>query len=355
MRDHDNFTSHLRLCERHLDYAACSDPRADSARNHQEISVSSLTSEHHQPRFQWAFLHPKYWGLWLALVAALMFAFWPHRIRDPLAGALGRFVGRRARRTRRRARINLELCFPEWDDKRRERVLDQMFERAGQVMLATGMLVVRSRAYLEKRIKLRGEEHLQALLDQKRPVVLMVPHTWAIEFVGVLLASRGLPWTTMMKPDPNPMLDWMMLLGRNRYPGKMFTRKHGIKALLAAIREGRLAYYLPDQDHGMAKSEYVPFFATHKATLPGLGRMVESTGAVVLPLCATYDPQTGLYEGHFRPPMWDLPTGERARDARRMNEELEAMITPNPEQYMWILKLLKSRPEGEPDPYRRAD
>ncbi|GAA5189581.1 lauroyl-Kdo(2)-lipid IV(A) myristoyltransferase [Ferrimonas gelatinilytica] len=289
----------------------------------------------------------------MALLFALMLAFWPYRLRDRVAALIGRFIGRRAGGTRRRARINLELCFPHWDAQRIEQLLDEMFERAAQVIFASGVLAVRSPAYLEKRIKLRGEEQLLTLLEQKRPVVLMVPHTWAIEFPGVLLTSRGVPWTTMMKPNPNPMLDWMMLLGRNRFPGKIFTRKHGIKRLLAAIREGRLAYYLPDQDHGMAKSEYVRFFGTHKATLPGLGMMVKATGAVVIPLYATYDPKTGLFEGHIRAPLTDLLSGDKARDARRMNEELEAMIAPYPEQYMWILKLLKSRPEGEPDPYRR--
>jgi len=72
----------------------------------------------------------------------------------------------------------------------------------------------------------------------------------------------------------------------------------------------------------------------------------------VVPMLATYDPATGYYEGHIRPPLWDLPSGDREYDARRMNEEIEVLLTSRPEQYMWNLKLLKSRPEGEPDPYR---
>ncbi|WP_345336020.1 lauroyl-Kdo(2)-lipid IV(A) myristoyltransferase [Ferrimonas pelagia] len=313
-----------------------------------------MTSDHHQPHFQWSFLHPRYWGLWLGLLFALFLAFWPSRLRDRFAAWLGRSVGRRSRGARFRARVNLKTCFPDWDEQTVEQTLDRMFERAAQVMLSTGTLAVRSPRYLERRIKLRGEEHLQPLLDAGKPVVLMVPHSWAIEFPGVLIASRGHRWTTMMNPNPNPMLDWMMLLGRNRFQGKMYTRKHGIKAMLAALRDGHTAYYLPDQDHGMAKSEYVPFFATYKATLPGLGRMIEATGAVVVPLFATYNPETGLYEGHIRPAMLDLPSGDPAVDARRMNEELEAMIAPHPEQYMWILKILRSRPEGEIDPYTLA-
>ncbi|EGE2506589.1 lauroyl-Kdo(2)-lipid IV(A) myristoyltransferase, partial [Shigella sonnei] len=41
--------------------------------------------------------------------------------------------------------------------------------------------------------------------------------------------------------------------------------------------------------------------------------------------------------------------------ARRMNEEVEIFVGPRPEQYTWILKLLKTRKPGEIQPYKRKD
>ena len=41
--------------------------------------------------------------------------------------------------------------------------------------------------------------------------------------------------------------------------------------------------------------------------------------------------------------------------ARRMNEEVEIFVGPRPEQYTWILKLLKTRKPGEIHPYKRKD
>ncbi|MBY5991845.1 lauroyl-Kdo(2)-lipid IV(A) myristoyltransferase [Ferrimonas balearica] len=309
----------------------------------------------HQPPFRWRFLAPSYWGVWLAVGLAASLAFLPRRLRDALGAGLGRLAPRLAKRGYRNALVNLTLCFPDWSEQKKERVILTMYQRAAQVLLSYATLLVRSPDYLERRVRLVGEEHLLPLLEAGKPVILMVPHSWAIEFPGVLLAKRGYPMTTMMNPNPNPLVDWLMCRVRSRYGGKLFARQDGIKQFLTAIREGHSAYYLPDQDHGMKKSEYVPFFATHKATLPGLGRMTESTGAVVVPMLASYDPTSGYFEGHIRPPMWDLPSGDRAYDARRMNEELEALISPCPEQYMWILQLLKSRPDGEISPYSAYD
>ncbi|MGL5045181.1 MAG: lauroyl-Kdo(2)-lipid IV(A) myristoyltransferase, partial [Plesiomonas sp.] len=65
--------------------------------------------------------------------------------------------------------------------------------------------------------------------------------------------------------------------------------------------------------------------------------------------------QEGVFEMHIRPPMDDLQDAEPAVAARRMNEEIEILVKPNPEQYIWILKLLKTRREGEIEPYSRTD
>jgi lauroyl-KDO2-lipid IV(A) myristoyltransferase len=38
-----------------------------------------------------------------------------------------------------------------------------------------------------------------------------------------------------------------------------------------------------------------------------------------------------------------------------MNEEVEVFVRPHPEQYTWILKLLKTRKDGDIEPYARKD
>jgi KDO2-lipid IV(A) lauroyltransferase len=48
----------------------------------------------------------------------------------------------------------------------------------------------------------------------------------------------------------------------------------------------------------------------------------------------------------FKP--WDnYPSGDDYADARRMNEWLEAEIPHIPEQYYWVHKRFKTRPDGE--------
>jgi KDO2-lipid IV(A) lauroyltransferase len=47
-------------------------------------------------------------------------------------------------------------------------------------------------------------------------------------------------------------------------------------------------------------------------------------------------------------PAWDnFPTPDLHADTRRMNEYIERRVPGMPEQYLWMHKRFKTRPEGE--------
>lgn len=97
------------------------------------------------------------------------------------------------------------------------------------------------------------------------------------------------------------------------------------------------------------------FFATYKATLPAVGRLMKVCKAAIVPLFPVYDHHEHRLHIYLREPMDDIDGKDDNYIARRMNEELEQLVSPNPEQYTWILKLLKTRKEGEIEPYQRDD
>lgn len=66
--------------------------------------------------------------------------------------------------------------------------------------------------------------------------------------------------------------------------------------------------------------------------------------------------QTRLADGsgyllRVHPPLEDFPSGDDETDARRINQWVEQEILQQPEQYMWVHRRFKTRPEGEPRPY----
>lgn len=298
----------------------------------------------YQPHFSWSYLLPQYWGVWLGVFCLLICAFIPFHLRDKFAAKLGGVIAKKAAKPRHKARVNLQYCFPHWSEEKREKVIDEMFVTVTQVMLGIGEIAVRSPAHLQSRAEFIGLEYLQNARSEGQKIILLVPHAWSIDASGVILHSYGIPMSSMFNPHRNPLVDWLWTIVRQRSGDKMHARQNGIKPFLAEIKNGKVGYYLPDEDYGAEVSEFVDFFATYKATLP-VNKIARLAKAVVIPMFPRYNAKNGKYEIELHPPM-EL-NDDPVQSARAMNAEIESFVTPTPEQYVWILRLLKTRKNGE--------
>lgn len=307
------------------------------------------------PRFESEFRHPRNWGAWLGVLAFAGMALIPPTVRDPLLGKLGRLAGKLGKNARRRAQINLLYCFPQKSEAEREAIIDEMFATAPQAMVLMAELAIRGPQKILPRIEWQGKEIIDEMHNNNEKVIFLVPHGWAVDIPAMLMASQGQKMAAMFHNQGNKVYDYVWNSVRRRFGGRLHARNDGIKPFIQSIRQGYWGYYLPDQDHGAEHSEFVDFFATYKATLPAIGRLMKVCRARVVPLFPVYDARTHRLQILVRPPMDDLLTADDNTIARRMNEEVEVFVGPHPEQYTWILKLLKTRKEGEIQPYKRDD
>jgi len=284
----------------------------------------------------------------------VIFAFVPVGPRDRFAGWLaGRlFNARLLHRRKQVAHSNLKLCFPELTEAQREALLKQNVRGFLQVMLSFAELTVRSKAFIQKRVQLEGWDNLAPHLEAGSNLVFLTPHSYGVDYAGLYLTSLGLPMSCMFKSTGNPVFDYLMSRQRSRFGGLVFERSAGFKALVKATSAGKACFYLPDEDHGPKRSVFASFFATRKATLPALGGLARLAKATVVPMYVHYNADTHRYELTIQQAMESFPTGSAEGDAEAMNRQVEQLLTPRPEQYMWTLKLLKTRPEGESNPYK---
>lgn len=317
--------------------------------------MSRITAqEGYEHQFLKSFLLPKYWGVWLGVLFLVLFAYVPFRVRDKLAAWLGKrvyhYLKKRNKKQYHRALVNLRYCFPNWSEAKREETIEAMFVTVAQTMLGIGEIALRSVKHLQQRSEFSGLEHLTQVKAEGKNIILLVPHTWSIDASGIVLHTYGMPMVSMYNPHRNALVDWLWNTTRERFGGKMHTRQNGIKPFLNDVRQGNMGYFLPDEDFGEALSVYADFFATEKATLPGLNKMAKVAKAEVIPMFATYDAEKGKYVMEILPPIhFD---GTEQQSARAMNEVVEYFVEKDPKQYVWILRLLKTRRDGE-DIYRR--
>ncbi|ENE9925169.1 lauroyl-Kdo(2)-lipid IV(A) myristoyltransferase [Escherichia coli] len=304
------------------------------------------------PEFKKNYLSPVYWSTWFLFGMIAGISMFPPSFRDPVLAKIGRWAGRLSKKARRRATINLSLCFPEKNDTEREIIVDKMFATALQSIVMMAELAIRGPEKFQKRVFWKGLEILEEIRHNNRNVIFLVPHGWSVDIPAMLLAAQGEKMAAMFHQQRNPVIDYVWNSVRRKFGGRLHAREDGIKPFIQSVRQGYWGYYLPDQDHGPEYSEFADFFATYKATLPIIGRLMNISQAMIIPLFPVYDEKKHLLTIEIRPPMDAcIASADNKMIARQMNKTVEILVGPHPEQYVWVLKLLKTRKSNEADPY----
>jgi KDO2-lipid IV(A) lauroyltransferase len=243
---------------------------------------------------------------------------------------------------RRVTRINLEKCFPQMPPAERERLARAAFRAFCRGFVDRAVLWWGSVERIERMVRVEGIEHLEAAGSR---VIVLAPHFAGIEAAGIRI-SIDHDMSSLYSHQKDPALDRLLLRGRTRFRKNIVSRQQGLRKVLRWINAGIPFYYLPDLDFGRKGTIFVPFFGVPAATAIGLGAIARSTGAAVVPCVARMLPEGG-YVAQFYPAWRDYPSGDDFADARRMMAFIEERVLEMPEQYHWLHKRFKTRPEGE--------
>ena len=114
-------------------------------------------------------------------------------------------------------------------------------------------------------------------------------------------------------------------------------------------------WYAPDHDYGKTNSVFVPFFAVpDAATTAGSYMLVKSAKPAVIPFVPRRRADGTGYELIILEDISEaLQGGDKESVATQMNRAIEQAVRMAPEQYMWLHRRFKTRPEGQPDRYAR--
>ena len=296
---------------------------------------------------------PKYWGTWLLLALLFICSYIPVSLRDKVAAWLADklYNANFLKKRKKIAFINIGLCFPEYTELEKDALMHENFRSVAQISLSLGEIAFRSKSFLRQRINFIGEHFVKEAEAANQSIIFLAPHCYGIDFAGVAaISARGYPLSSMFNDYNNPIFDWFVTNYRTRFSrlndkGTLYHRSEGLKPCIKSLRDKAHFYYLPDEDHGRDSSLFSPFYATQKATLPVIGRLAKLGRAVVIPTYTSYNAKTGKVDVICHAPLKTIPSGDEQQDTDLMNAAIEKVINENRAQYMWALKLLKTRPE----------
>ena len=304
-----------------------------------------------RPVFQAAFLHPRYWLLWLGLGLLWLLAQLPYPLLMRLGRGLGAVMYRCAGSRRKIAARTLELCFPELPASEREQLLRENFASTGMTFFEMAISWWWPAARLRKLGQIEGLEHIRQAEAEGQGVLLMAMHFTTLEMGGGLLGMQQ-DMYGMYRPHKNPLFDYVQRCGREQRLLGVIERDD-VRGMLKLLRAGGVIWYAPDQDYGAQRSIFVPLFGVPAATVTATSKFARLGKARVIPFTQERLADGSGYRLTVHPPLADFPGESEEADCLRVNQWIETAIRQHPEQYLWAHRRFKTRPPGEAKLYKK--
>ncbi len=284
-------------------------------------------------------------GVRLGVFILWLIHFLPFRVIVSIGNGVGALLYLVAADRRRVGAINVKLCFPGMSDTARRQLLCDHFKMFARSLIERSVLWWDSAERIRSLIRVEGVEHFEAIKGQ--PAILLTPHFVGMDAGGQWVAQQS-DTVCMYANQKNIYLTGLLLKKRARFGHQLlYSRQQGLRPIIKGMRAGMPFIYPPDQDQGVKDGVFVPFFGVPAATMTSVSRIAQMTSAKVVPSITRVLPGGEGYALTFYPAWENYPSGDDVADARRMNEFIEQRILEMPEQYFWLHKRFKTRPEGE--------
>jgi KDO2-lipid IV(A) lauroyltransferase len=247
---------------------------------------------------------------------------------------------------------NLRLAFPEKTPGERRAIARATYRNLGR-MAAEFLLVSRmTREELERAFVYDGWERYEAARARNKGVIACTAHFGNFEMLAAVHALRGVPMTMisrrMGKSGANDL--WRRARARAGVEDLVVQKGETLKAARRALEQGRVLGYVIDQNQPRRRAVFPSFFGVPAATSPTPAILALRTGAAVI-FSVTVPLEDGRHLVVIEGPLEVPDTGDRERDVlafmQDLNDRLERCVREHPDQWYWLHRRWKTRPEGE--------
>jgi KDO2-lipid IV(A) lauroyltransferase len=262
--------------------------------------------------------------------------------------AVGRALGQAAYYLdiphRRVVRRNLEFCFPEWSREQIRKFSRRVYQNLGIVVGEMCQMNSFSREDVLQRVELRGREHLEEALEQKRGVVLASVHLANWEMAALTLgAAFQTPVTVISKQLRfSPANRWNYKV-RGRLGISTVHKKNSFPEMLEAMRQGHIVVITVDMNRGKNEVE-VEFLGKRATTTLSAALLAMRCRSPIVPgFC--YRDAEGRLVAEIKPAVKVARTGDLRADlqatSQRISDALADAIRRFPDQWLWHQKRWK--------------
>ncbi len=256
---------------------------------------------------------------------------------------------------RRHAEVNLRLAFPDLDERERRRIRRGVFRNLGRLLGEVSQFPRLNRENISSIVVYEGLENYLSAVAEGRGVILLTGHIGAWELSVYAHSIYGHSMSFLARRVDNPLVERLAESYRARYGNRSIDKIGSVREVLKTLKSGGVVGILADLNTSREEGVFCDFFGVEACATAGVATLALRTGAVVLPGYLIWDEKARIHRLHFEPPVETIDTGNQKEDViantARYAKVLESIIRRHPDQWLWIHRRWRTRPEGEPGIY----
>ncbi len=246
---------------------------------------------------------------------------------------------------------NLELAFPEKSIAERKRILRGEFTSLGRQLAELCQFPRYTLDNIEEVVVYDGLENYERAYARGKGVLFLTAHFGGWELSAFAHSLHGHWLNVVMRPMDNEYLDRLIQSYRTMHGNRTVDKDDFVRGLLAAMKAGETVGILMDTNMTPPQGVFVNFFGIPACTASGLARIALRTDAAVVPGFTIWDDKLGKYLLRFDPALELIRTGDLEADivanTQQFTRVIEDYVRKYPEQWLWVHRRWKTRPEGE--------
>jgi KDO2-lipid IV(A) lauroyltransferase len=268
----------------------------------------------------------------------------PRPVAEALARGYARLLDAAIPRLRQVALQNLAFALPKVTPEGRERIADGVFRSIARLLVAFAKLPRIGKHNVEDWIRYEGFEHFERGIAAGRGVLFATAHlgNWELSAHAHALMTGSM--SVLVRPLDNPFIDALVERRRAGSGNQVLVKTDSARSILKALKENRAVGILIDQNASPENGVFIDFFGEKACAAAGFARIAAHSGAAVIPGFALWIDADQRYVLRFYPPV--EVTGDVERDTQALQSVLEGVIRDYPDQWLWIHRRWKTRPDG---------
>jgi KDO2-lipid IV(A) lauroyltransferase len=284
-----------------------------------------------------------------------------------IIGSLPRFLARAAAivlawtiyllhvRLRQVGMRNLRMAMPEKSRREHVKILRGVFTSLGRQFAELCLFPKYTKENVGKVVVYDGFENFERALSRGKGVLFLTAHLGAWELSAFAHSLHGHPLKIVMRPLDNVYLDRLSRRYRTMHGNATVDKDDFVRGLLSAMKNGETVGILMDTNMTPPQGVFVDFFGIPACTASGLARIALRTDAAVVPGFTVWDPVLRKYRLRFDSAVNLIRTGNDDADAvantALFTKIIEDYVRRYPDQWLWVHRRWKTRPEGQPPLY----